>query len=86
MNAYVTKEELALLPAERISYPEHYADARGDRHGDVIGGVFSRIAAYFQRQRVLSDLKDLTDRELADIGLTRSELHLVFQPAFIRRR
>ncbi len=85
MNAYVSNQELALLPADRISHPDHYADARSARRS-VIGGLFSRIAAFIHRQKVLAELKELTDRELTDIGLTRSELPLVFQPAFAARR
>lgn len=85
MNAYVSKEELALLPANRISYPEHYADARRGRSG-VIGGLLGRVSAFLSRQRVLGELNTLSDRELMDIGLNRAELRNVFDPAFTTRR
>ena len=85
MNAYTTKEELALLPANRVSYPEHYSEARDVRRG-ARPGLMSRIAAYFDRQRVLSELNSLTDRELTDIGLSRTELPMVFEPNFANRR
>ena len=81
MNAYTTKEELALLPANRVSYPEHYSEAREQsavRRGSLLGW----IAAFFERQRVLSELNSLSDRELLDIGLTRSELPQVFEASF----
>ena len=84
MNAYTTKEELALLPANRVSYPEHYADARSQRRG--LRSLVQAVGAYFERQRVLGELSSLSDRELVDIGLTRSELPLVFQPAIASRR
>ncbi len=84
MNAYVSKEELALLPANRISYPEHYADAqakRGERQGLV-----ARVRTWLQHRAALAELTNLTDRELADIGIGRADLGRVFDPAFIARR
>ena len=83
MNAYTTREELTLLPADRITYPEHYADARSTQRRI---GLFSRIVAYFERQRVISELNSLSDRELVDIGLTRSEVPMVFQSAYAKHR
>jgi uncharacterized protein YjiS (DUF1127 family) len=40
------------------------------------------VAAWRQRQMVLQEMQTMTDRELADIGLTRSDLIRVFDPAF----
>ena len=85
MNAYTTKEELALLPANRVSYPEHYAEAR-EQTREGRGSILGRIAAFFARQRVLAELNSLSDRELLDIGLSRSELPLVFEPGFGKAR
>ena len=81
MNAYTSKEELALLPATRVSYAEHYADDRAARPS-----LFTRIAAFFARQSTINELNQLTDRELADIGLQRAELHRVFEPAYAAAR
>ena len=83
MNAYVSKEELSLLPSNQISYGEHYANARGQRRG-VFGAIGQRVRAYFERQRVLGELNSLSDRELADIGLARSELPRVVSASFTR--
>ena len=85
MNAYTTKEELALLPSNRVSYPEHYAEAREERRS-AFAGLVQRLTAYFERQRVLSELNGLSDRELIDIGLNRADLPVVFEPAFANRR
>ena len=65
MNAFVSKEELALLPTTRINYPEHYADAQSQRSKP---GIFARIAAWRERRTVAAELNALSDRELADIG------------------
>jgi uncharacterized protein YjiS (DUF1127 family) len=45
-------------------------------------GLFQRVRQFLftwiERQRVLDELNRLTDRELADIGLSRGDFHLVF--------
>ncbi len=84
MNAYTSKEELTLLPANRISYPEHYADAYDQRHSGV--GLVGRVRAWLSRRQAMAELSGLTDRELADIGLSRAELGSVFKPGFSRSR
>ena len=45
-----------------------------------------KIAAHAERRAVLEELSRLSDRELADIGLTRGELLLVFDPGFAAQR
>ena len=52
-------------------------------------GLFARLrsaVAYLaempRRRAVLDELSMLTDRELADIGLSRAELGRVFDPSF----
>ena len=44
------------------------------------------IAEWRQHQAVLQEMELMTDRELADIGLTRSDLPRVFDPAFAADR
>jgi uncharacterized protein YjiS (DUF1127 family) len=83
MNAFVSQEELALLPTSRIKHPEHYADAESQNSKP---GVFTRIRNWLERQSVQAELSNLTDRELADIGLSRANLGQVFDPAFANRR
>lgn len=48
--------------------------------------VFAAIAGYAARRRTLSHLKGLSDRELADIGLSRNELGRVFDTDFATAR
>ena len=84
MNAYTTKEELALLPANRISYPEHYADARDQQRSPL--SLAGRVSAWLQRRAAITELANLTDRELADIGISRADIPHVFEPAFNARR
>ena len=85
MNAYVSKEELALLPANRLSFPEHYAEDHSRRH-PARPGFFARIAAWRERQRGYAELSGLTDRELQDIGVNRADIRQVFEPGFASSR
>lgn len=40
----------------------------------ALSGFVARIADYMERRKAVSQLQSLTDRELADIGLSRSEI------------
>ena len=89
MNAYVSKEELNLLPVDRISHKDHFSAARNLRR-PAGGPLVRRIAAWvsrgLERRAVMAELHELSDRELADIGLGRSEISRVFDPSFVGRR
>lgn len=41
---------------------------------DLIGGLSQRFARYRTYRRTLDELESMSDRELADIGLHRSQL------------
>jgi uncharacterized protein YjiS (DUF1127 family) len=56
-------------------------------------GLFARIAGFLhmladlpRRQAVLFELSALSDHELSDIGLVRTDLSRVFDPAFYNSR
>ena len=84
MNAHVYKEELALLPTNRISYPEHYADAAHSRA--IKPGLVARFRAWAARRAAIAELASLSDRELADIGIARRDVPRVFEPGYVARR
>ena len=50
-------------------------------------GPFARFTAWLsdmpRRRQVLNELRSLSDHELADIGLSRGDLHRVFEPDFV---
>lgn len=79
-DAYTPSNELALLPANRISYTGHHAPRHPARRS-----VFASIAAFFQRQSTIREMASLSDRELTDIGLSRSDLDRVFDVDFSPR-
>jgi uncharacterized protein YjiS (DUF1127 family) len=83
MNAHTAKEEMALLstgftPAARFGQEP------------VRPGLFARAVAWLRQQRerraVIEELTQLNDRELADIGLARSDVPHVFDRAFAEMR
>ncbi|HST75119.1 MAG TPA: DUF1127 domain-containing protein [Acetobacteraceae bacterium] len=65
----------ARAPAEQAVRPERASRGLGQRIGQAVSAIRGR-------QRVFNELHSLTDRELADIGITRGDIHRVFDPAF----
>jgi uncharacterized protein YjiS (DUF1127 family) len=51
---------------------------RDAKIGSWIRNMFRAIAQYPARRRVMDELSMLTDRELADIGLSRGDIGRVF--------
>jgi uncharacterized protein YjiS (DUF1127 family) len=93
MTARVAKEEMALLMPTSLSHyaptsTQTYSDAPAAGHGLVqrLADAFRWIVELPTRRAVISELSALSDHELSDIGLSRSELSRVFDPAFIARR
>ena len=91
MNVRVAKEEMALMiPASLSRFaPAGEHDGQDARNGTL----FARIGAAVQwllemprRRAVIDELATLSDRELADIGLTRDSLSDVFNLQFAAAR
>ena len=52
----------------------------------LLRGLAAWVAAWRERRAVLDQLSAMSDRDLADIGLDRAQIHRVFDPAFVRAR
>jgi uncharacterized protein YjiS (DUF1127 family) len=50
--------------------------------GKWLSRFMAAIAGWHRQQAVMREMETLTDRELADIGLTRADLPRVFDPGF----
>jgi uncharacterized protein YjiS (DUF1127 family) len=92
MNATFAKNQMAHLVPAGQSYSgtdEGAADAMGSPSRGLarrIADAIAHLVALPRRRAVLDELSTLTDRELADIGVSRSDLKRVFDPAFTQGR
>jgi uncharacterized protein YjiS (DUF1127 family) len=96
MNVHMPKEEMALPTPASLSSAS-WTDAHfGSGTAQAAAGrptLLQRVglAAKWlmelpRRRALLDELNTLSDHELADIGLTRSELSRVFDPGFAAQR
>lgn len=97
MNAPLAKEQIALLMSDSLTYRSSVVQGTDGTVAEprpsflsLLGQRIRRaalsLAALPQRRAVIDELNMLTDRELADIGLSRSDLSRVFEPGFSARR
>ena len=91
MNPHFANLETSLsaraATIEAIHREAAAARARAFRHvftmiGAGIGAVISAIATWPTRRDTYKALDQLSDRQLADIGLDRGEISRVFEPGF----
>ncbi|MDA8249526.1 MAG: DUF1127 domain-containing protein [Rhodospirillales bacterium] len=82
MSAHVANDGMTfLLPGGSRAEPR-----RGGVLAGRVRGALRWVAEMPRRRAVLEELTRLSDRELADIGMTRGDLPRVFDPAFAASR
>ena len=96
MNAPLAKEQIALLMSDSLTYRSPVVEGTDGTVVDAnpaplslkqrFSAVINGLMTFTRRRAVLDELASLTDRELADIGLNRAELNLVFDPRFAEAR
>lgn len=87
MTNHMSKEQLALmLPGTMWHYFKDEPEFRAVPVPQPRPGLFARLIGWWNRAQERAELAGLSDRQLADIGLTRCELPLAFDPAFAERR
>lgn len=77
MNAPLTKEQLAVLAPNTLTRPAMPVQGLVQR---VVDGV-RWLAELPRRQATVDELSRLSDRELADIGLTRFQVRHLYSRA-----
>ena len=92
MNAPLNKNELRFVFPNSLSFApdgeEGYRNAAeaqlayGQTLARRFGDALAKVVAYFRRGDVLTELNSMSDRELADIGLSRGSLPRVFDADF----
>lgn len=86
MNTRINQTEAALMmpmpanaQAERIQALRQQALQQSDSGiGRWFRSLTLRLSEGLQRRRAMAELQELTDRELADIGLTRADIPHLF--------
>lgn len=93
MNAPLAKEQIALLMSDSLTYRASIVQGTDGTIAeprptlwDHLRRFVSELAAIPRRRAVIDELGMLSNRELADIGLTRAEVSHVFDPRFTRGR
>jgi uncharacterized protein YjiS (DUF1127 family) len=100
MNARIAKDEVSILFPTNASYANPAADAErqvSQAHEAEVNRKFAGfgraviravtwVAELPRRRAVLGELQMMSNRELADIGLTRAELPHIFDAEFVAAR
>ena len=95
---YATEELALMMPTSLATYFNPNSDRNGgyefsdsfnsnyfavDARDAKAPGLFARIGAWLRRRAAMDELAGLTDHELADIGLSRGDLAMAFDPNFV---
>ena len=92
MSAPISKSDLAFSLPASLSYHSTWDDAdyepaqpqrRAGLFARVAAPIVARVQVWMARERAVGELSGMSDRDLADIGLTRSDIARVTDPAFI---
>ena len=93
MNAYSAKQDMAMLPPAALSHYFKDEALYMPAPEPAASGLFARIAGFFRNladlprhHAVLFELGSLSDHELSDIGLVRTDLSRVFDREFTASR
>ena len=86
MNMRLAKDELSLLNPTSLSQyaaePRYATSGANKGFFALLRSAVRWVAELPQRDAAIAELGALTDRELADIGLSRVDVPRIFEPGF----
>jgi uncharacterized protein YjiS (DUF1127 family) len=89
MNAPIAKDQFSFSLGNLTYIDSSYDEAsapvvKTPKHsiGAWFGLLVTKVSEWQRRRGVMQELAMMTDRELSDIGLSRSDLSRVFDPGF----
>jgi len=87
MTAHVSKEQLALmLPGTMSHYFKDEPEYLEATRPGPFARMFAALSGWAGRQSRIDDVAALSDAQLADIGITRAEVPMIFADGFVARR
>jgi uncharacterized protein YjiS (DUF1127 family) len=88
MSAQFAKDQVSYFALTNLSQAEPgvFAPSAGSKTGGVLRAVTGWVSGLVRRRAVINELAALSDHELADIGLTRSDIPRVFDRSFVASR
>ena len=80
MSAHIAKQPSRLFTPNSLAYGASSVQGRrGVSVFERLAGAARWVADYSRRKATIGELERLSDRELADIGLVRSEVRRIFE-------
>ncbi len=87
MTAHVSKEQLGLmLPGTMSHYDQNEPEYLEAPRPGMLANLFLAVSGWVSRRSEMEEVSSLSDAQLADIGISRSEIPLVYDNAFAAQR
>ena len=87
MTTHVSKEQLGLMmPGTMDHYFQNEPEYLAAPRPGLLAKAAAAIGAWISRRAAIEEMAELSDAQLADIGISRSEATLVFDRDFAARR
>src|SRR5690349_19302389 len=87
MNAPLTRNQFTFSLGNLSYINPEYDDAfvpatKPETHGNLLTRCIAAVTEWNHRRLLMQEMAMMTDRELTDIGLSRSDITRVFDPLF----
>jgi uncharacterized protein YjiS (DUF1127 family) len=82
MSAPITHDQLTFSLGNLSYINASYDEQPGGPVAPPKRSVFTKLREWRQRRQVVAGLAQMKDRELADMGLSRTDVSRVFDPEF----